>query len=142
MMDQFSYSEITDGDYEMARSWCEGHGRSFISSEFLPATGFKIYCEEEPIVMLWMYFDNSCPVTFVEWVISRPGLTPAQTSAALFYAIDTPVSRAMIFHGAKVACTRSPKAFVRYMVKKGWRIEDRELYSMVYVLREVEVFAV
>lgn len=141
MASEFSYSEITDGDYEMARAWCENHGRSFIRSEFLPATGFIIRRDEEPVVMFWMYFDNSCPVTFIEWVISRPGSTAAQTRAALLYAMETPIPRAMIVHGAEIASTRSPAAFVRDMVKNGWRIDDRELCTMVYVLQEKEVFA-
>lgn len=137
----FTYSEITDGDYEMAREWCEAHGRSFIRIEWLPATGFVIRRDQEPVLFFWMFFDNSCPVAFVEWVISRPGMTAAETRAALLYAMDKPIPRAMLIHGAEIVSTRSPKAFVRDMVKNGWSIYEKELCAMVYVLREEEVFA-
>jgi hypothetical protein len=139
MMDQFSYSEITDSDYDMVRAWCEGHGRSFIKAEWLPATGFMILRDYEPVLAFWMYFDNSCPVTFIEWLVSRPGSTASEVRAALVYAMEAVIPQAMISHGAEVASTRSPKAIVRDMVKNGWSIHDKELCSMVYVLQEEEV---
>jgi hypothetical protein len=136
---KFSYSEYAD--YELAREWCEGHGRTFIRAEWLPATGFMILRDYEPILAFWLYFDNSCPVTFIEWLVSRPGSSAAEVRAALLYAMEKVIPRAMISHGAEVASTRSPKAIVRDMVKHGWRIDDRELCSMTYVLEEKEVFA-
>jgi hypothetical protein len=134
----FTYLEFID--YDLALEWCEAHGRGFIKSEWLPATGFTIYNEDhDPVLFFWMFFDNTCPVAFVEWVISRPGSTAAETRAALLYAMDKPIPRAMLIHGAEVVSTRSPKAFVRDMVKNGWSIHDKELCSMVYVLQEQEV---
>jgi hypothetical protein len=141
MSNQLSYSEITDGDYDMVRTWCECHGRGFIKSEWLPATGFLILRNREPVLAMWMYFDNSCPVTFIEWLVSRPGSSASEIRAALLYAMETIIPQAMISHGAEVASTRSPKAIVRDMVKHGWRIDDRELCSMTYVLEEKEIFA-
>jgi hypothetical protein len=133
----FSYSEFVD--YELVREWCEAHGRGFIKQEWLPATGFMIQKDWEPVLAFWIYFDNTCPVAFVEWVVSKPGMTAAETRAALLYAMDKPIPRAMLVHGAEVVSTRSPAAFVRDMVKNGWSIHDKELCSMVYVLREEEV---
>lgn len=140
-MSAFTYLEITEDDYALAQVWSGAHGNPVIKSEWLPTTGFTIYRDWEPVLMFWMYFDNSCPVTFIDWVISRPGSTASETRAALFYAMDKPIPKAMIIHGAERALTRSPAAFVRDMVKHGWRIYQKELCSMVYELREEEVFA-
>jgi hypothetical protein len=126
-------------DYEMALEWAAGHGNGFTPLRWLPANGFVVLRDDEPILMFWMYFDNSSPVTFVEWVVSRPGLKASETRAALVYAMDEIIPQMMMMGGAEVVSTRSPKAFVRDMVKNGWSIHDKELCSMVYVLQEEEV---
>lgn len=143
MASDFSYSEITDGDYEMAQNWSLAHGNLIIESELLPATGFVVCRDQEPVLMFWMYFDNSCPVTIIDWVISRPGATAAEVRAAVRYATNVPALRAMVFHGARRALARTPAAFVRgmRMVERGWRIYDKELCSLVYELKEEEVSA-
>jgi hypothetical protein len=140
MGSKFSYSEITDGDYEMARAWCEGHGRSFIRIEWLPATGFIIRLDEEPVLAFWMYFDNSTPITFIDWVISRPGSSVAETKAAIFWAFEVPIPRTMLTHGAEVAFARTPAAFVRN-TWDGWHVDQKELFSVYYEPKRQEIFA-
>jgi hypothetical protein len=134
----FSYSEYVD--YDLVREWCEAHGKQFVPAEWLPATGIMICWNRQPVMAMWMFFDNTCPVAFVEWVVSKPGMTAAESRAALLYAMDKPIPRLMLIHGAEVVSTRSPAAFVRDMVKHGWTIYDKELCAMVYVLHEEEVF--
>jgi hypothetical protein len=134
----WSCREFEDEDYEMAVAWSEVHGRRLVPKQWLPATGFVIARHEEPKLMLWLYFEATCPVCIVDWVISRPGNTQEESRAAALYAIEVPVVHTMRLHGAEMLSSYSPMPFARTMVKHGWRTDATPLYPMQKVLSDEE----
>jgi hypothetical protein len=133
----FTYSEYVD--YELAREWCETHGKALIRSEWLPSTGIMICRDRQPVLAMWMYFDNTCPVAFIDWVISKPGSSVAETKAAIHWAFEVPIPRLMMILGAEVAFARTPAAFVRNM-GDGWHVDQKELFSIYYEPKKEEEF--
>jgi hypothetical protein len=140
MESKWSHWTYEDEDYEMAQAWTQAHGREFVPAKWLPRTGFIIVYNQEPVLMFWVYFEISCPVAFIDWVISRPKSPHRLVRQALVYAVfKGPLPKVMIEHGAEVAWTRSPTPFVRTMVKYGWAVDDTPLYSMQCVYGKEEL---
>ena len=67
---KFSHTPYEPEDYALVQSWCVGHERNPPLAEHLPITGFVIYCQDNPLALVFMYLDPSCNVAICDWAIS------------------------------------------------------------------------
>lgn len=133
--------EYTPEDFEMVESWCREHGRAVVREEWLSSTGY-ILCNPKPVIAFWMYFDPSCDVGFVDWVITKPGTPLPVLKEGIIYSLHGPMRAEMKRRYAHTLITRSPMAMGRVMQRageNGWHVYSKELMSMMHQYTEEEL---
>lgn len=58
-------------DYPMVRAWWEGHGFPPVPLAFLPQLGVIAHTGTD-LAAAWLYMDNSCGVSMLEWLVTNP----------------------------------------------------------------------
>jgi hypothetical protein len=123
-----------NSDYRLFCEWCAGHGIEPLEPSYLPETGIVVCEKNEPIAMIWLYFDDSTPVCFAERAITRPGLQLAQTVTSLSLAQEKAKEIALA-QGADLMMLRAPKGIARYAVSIGhFDIEEQEVVNLCFHL--------
>jgi hypothetical protein len=85
------------------------------------------------------YFDPSCTVCYVDWLIAKPGQSlTGVTIPAIIYAHRGPTRQAMAFHNANTLVMRTQKAIARNRFE-GWHLNEEPLVTMSYVYSEEEL---
>jgi hypothetical protein len=126
----FSYFE----DYEVFCEWCVGHGKEPLPLTYLPETGLVISQKGEPIVMLFLYFDDSTPTCFVERAITRPGLSVQSAAQGLCQAVEA-AKECSLARGADLMILRAPKGMARYAIARlGFEVEEYNVVNMCFRL--------
>jgi hypothetical protein len=79
----------TPSDYPTINAWWQSrHGAlSDFPSPLLPPLGVVVEEEGEPVFALWCYESFGVGVAFLEYPVSRPGRTAAQTKEAFAEAL-------------------------------------------------------
>ncbi|WP_184213315.1 hypothetical protein [Prosthecobacter dejongeii] len=70
-------------------TWRAAHGMPDIPVALLPRLGVVALVDGVETAAGWLYMDNSVGVGFVEWLVTRPGLSLAQSRAALAAVLAT-----------------------------------------------------
>ena len=132
---------VWDYDVELAKSWTSGHQHRHrpLIKTWLPASGHVIALDGEPVIMYWLYFDPTCSVSYVDWLITKPGQSFYEvTKPAIIYAHHGPTRLAMIEHGASVLVMRTQRGVARHRFE-GWYLNDELLVTMSYAYSEEEL---
>ena len=130
------YPFVWEDDGALALAWTEFRRKRIICRSWLPETGFVIYHEGGPVMMLWLYFDPSCTIGFWDWVITKPGVSKLYvTKPAMEYAHREIIPGAMRDHGADTLILHAPRSIIRY-VPEGWLVSSTPLVSMGFIYRE------
>lgn len=123
----------------MAIEWTEGrkHKRQ-IHRAWLPEAGVVVALNEEPVMMLWIYFDPSCSMGFLDWVITRPGISfHSVTKPAMDYAHRQIIPQIMRDHSADTLAIRGPRVLIRH-IPEGWSVDEEPLVSMGFIYQREE----
>lgn len=106
------------GDFQMVSDWRKAHDYPVIPETILPALGVVAESDGAARAAAWLYQDNSVGVCFLNWLVTAPGLSPAQARAALRTCIDFLTLRAReleygfcIAYAAHPALIREARAF-------------------------------
>jgi hypothetical protein len=75
------------GDYQMISAWREGHKVSPLPETIIPPLALIAEREGEPQSFAVCYQSCGIGVCFLEWLITRPGLTALQAREALGHVI-------------------------------------------------------
>ncbi len=70
-------------------AWRAAHGMPDIPVALLPRLGVVALMDGVETAAGWLYMDNSVGVGFVEWLVTRPGLSLAQSKAAMATVLAT-----------------------------------------------------
>lgn len=68
-------------------SWWQSRGVAVIPAELLPRLGIMAVEDGSPVAAVWLYMDNSIPLGFLNWFVTRPGLSPRKSKEALDHMI-------------------------------------------------------
>lgn len=74
-------------DYAMLQGWWAGHGVLDVPPGYLPACGLVVELDGEAAAAAWIYFDNSCPLAWLAWLTTRPGMRPRDSLDALTFLL-------------------------------------------------------
>lgn len=130
-----------EDDAPTAEDWthCHGKRKRLFFKPWVPESGYVIALGKWPVMMFWIYFDPSCTVGHLDWVITRPGVSfHSVTKPAMAYAHHRPIKAAMIEHGADTLIVRGHRALTRH-VPRGWYVNEEPLVSMAYIYNEEEL---
>lgn len=72
----------------MVSEWYRAHGAGALQEVLLPPDGFVVQCDGEDLGALWVYFANGIGVGHVEWLVTRPWLSLAQSKHAIKHLVD------------------------------------------------------
>jgi hypothetical protein len=140
MESKLTYCGFMPDEYGLFCEWCAGHGREPLKLEYLPATGIIVCQDDEPIVMLWVYFDDSTPVCFAERAITRPGLSMKEAGDGLCVAMEAAKECANA-RGVELMVLRAPKGMARYATRRlGFSVEESEVVNLAFrLIREEDL---
>lgn len=74
---------LCDDEAAMVAGWRKGHDMPDVPPAILPRLGVVAVIEGQDSAAGWLYMDNSVGVGFVEWLVTRPGLTLAESKGAI-----------------------------------------------------------
>lgn len=63
-------------DYPVVSEWWKAHGWPSVPQAMLPKLGVMVERNGDPCLAGWLYMDNSCGVSMLEWVVSNPATPP------------------------------------------------------------------
>lgn len=63
-------------DYPVVSEWWKAHGWPSVPQAMLPKLGIMVERNGDPCLAGWLYMDNSCGVSMLEWVVSNPETPP------------------------------------------------------------------
>lgn len=125
---------FTPSDYALFCEWCDIHGVDPLPIAYLPDTGIVVSNDDEPIAMIWLYFDDSSPVCFADRAITRPGIPLKETVESLAAAAEKAKELA-IGNGMELMLLRAPKGIARYAVSiGGFDVEEQEVVNLAFRL--------
>src|SRR5688572_28477342 len=82
--------EYTKADWPMVELWWSAHtSERAIVPEMLPPVGVVVERDTEPVAALWCHLSAGVGIAFLENPVTRPGLTLAEASRAMKYALGT-----------------------------------------------------
>lgn len=77
------------GDYQMITEWQKVHGRSALPETVIPPLALIAMLDGEPMAFACCYQSHGIGVAFLEWLTTRPGLSPATAREALGHVIGS-----------------------------------------------------
>ena len=98
-------------DRALALDWIKAHGKVPPHCSWLPEVGGVVTSDGEPVAMGWLYTDRSVGVGHLDWLCTRPGLSPGEARrfiSALLGGLEAIATS--LFPGAyvMVGCVQSP----------------------------------
>lgn len=80
-----------EADFPLVNDWWQArHGAmADLPQAMLPPLGVIVEDSAGPLFALWCYESAGVGVAFIEWPVSRPGLTVAQTREAFQRAVES-----------------------------------------------------
>ena len=123
-----------DRDYDDFYDWYEAHGSVAPVRALLPPIGAVIYRDfgdrQEKVGMIFLYLAQGVPVSFMEHLVARPGLTTRQVREIAVCALNYfKMLGKQMGYGLIVAHTVRPIS--RLMQHEGWSKMADGLESLV-----------
>lgn len=78
----------TDADKALALEWIAAHGEVAPHPSWLPSVGGVAVVDGEPQAIVFAYTDQSTGVCHLDWLCTRPGLSPVEASRWIALALD------------------------------------------------------
>lgn len=73
----------------MFAGWRKAHGMAELPDSIFPRLGVVAVLDGVDSAAAWLYMDNSVGVAFMEWIVSRPGLTLAESRACFAFLVGS-----------------------------------------------------
>ena len=124
----FTFRRVEPDDHAFLREWWEAHAPG---TEFpvgiLPPLGVLVVDGDGPVAALWCYESYGVGVAFLEFAVSRPGLSAAAAAAAFQAAADACVKLAgqLVVPPGEFRVFRcfTLPAIARVLGRSGWTVE-------------------
>jgi len=130
----FTFRRVESDDHPFLREWWNAHapGTEFPAG-ILPPLGVLVVDGDGPVAALWCYESYGVGVAFLEFPVSRPGLSAAVAAAAFRGAADACVKLAGEFRVFR--CFTLP-AIARVLGRTGWTIEPTPRTAVTLYLHD------
>lgn len=131
------FREYRADDMPMVSEWWGDHGHGEFPASLLPPVGVVAEQEGEPIAACWLYMAVGVGVCWLEYPVSKPGLSvrAARTAFAALVGALEDIARTHDY-GLMMAHTLPPIA--RVMEGFGFRTERRHKITVMKPLKEAQ----
>lgn len=123
-----------DDDYEDIKVWWESRDMwNAIPPQLLPKTGIVVFDEEtdRKLCAGWLYLDNSCPMSMLEWIVTNPSNKPRES----YKSVKALVSCADMIRKAMgytfMMTTSNNKGLIKLLEKCKFNITDGNVTHLV-----------
>lgn len=104
----------------MFAEWRKARGMAELPDAIFPRLGVVAVLDGVDSAAAWLYQDNSVGVAFMEWIVSRPGLSLAESRACFARISDAFRDEAKAI-GYGLILAHGPHAIARIAVGMGWQ---------------------
>ena len=120
-----------DADYPTVSAWWEGHGWSAVPRAILPKLGVVATRGDEQLAAAWLYMDNSCGVSIMEWIVTNPDAAPSATVRALKHITQflTDEAKTCGYHTILTTCKQ--ESLAKFHEKQGFTRSDDAMIHLV-----------
>lgn len=123
--------QYSPADYPMVRAWWQGHEVTETPETILPACGLVVERDGAPAAAAWVYFDNSVPLAWLAWVVSRPGQKPIETAKTLAYLVGA-AEEAARAQGRKIMVTMCrSRSLARWLSRQGFTFNHGGVFDLI-----------
>lgn len=120
-------------DAEMVSAWWRSHGEGAFPLALLPPCGAVIEIGGKPVAACWLYMAVGVGVCWLEWPVSIPGLSMAESKLAFSKLVDA-MDMLAGGHGYPLMMAHTLPPIARIMKGMGFQVEKR---AKVTVARKV-----
>lgn len=117
-------------DYHLVAEWWRTHGMGEFQETLLPPDGYIVQRDGEDVAAAWLYLSNGIGVAFMEWVVTRPGLSLKEARTALGHVIECMRRYANANDYGVIWCNTLP-AIARFAAHHGFRAVAQDRVSMI-----------
>lgn len=117
-------------DAQMVSAWWRAHGQGAFPFQMLPPCGIVAEIGGKPVAAIWMYMAVGVGICWLEWPVSLPGLSLAESKEAFTQLVEAmDMVAASHNYGLMMAHTLPPIA--RIMKGLGFSAENRTKITIV-----------
>jgi hypothetical protein len=126
---------VTKGDFALL-NWCAQSHNGVLPESSLPPLGVLVSDSDGPACALWCFETYGSGVAWLEYPVTRPGLSVAEAQQVLAFAIQTLMESAGSGYDPPATFTRfrvnAPPAMGRFLRKLGFVGPDEPRECLVY----------
>lgn len=122
-------------DYETVAGWWEGHGWPALHKAFLPKLGVMALFNEKPVASGWVYLDNSCGVSILEWMVADPEAAPKKVYKGIKCVASFLRDRAKDMGYTIMLTTCKQDSLAKVYEKSGFKRTDENMIHLVQFLK-------
>lgn len=121
-------------DYPEVCRWWNSRQWPAMTLRYLPKTGHIAYDGETLLAVAWLYFDTSCPFSWMDWLVTNPDIPSKQAVKAVHAVVDT-LALAAKAHKAELMMTATNRnSLIRFLEKKDFKQSDKNVTLMFKAL--------
>ena len=114
----------------MVDAWWGERGRGQFLENLLPPDGFIVERDGEAVAAIWLYFSYGIGMAFMEFAVTRPGQSAAQSRAAFKVLIDFARQLARERDFGMIWAHTFP-SIAEFLKLDGWHAFPSQLISLV-----------
>jgi hypothetical protein len=127
--------EYVKGDSLMVSQWWADHDQGMFPEALLPPVGIVVEHGGEPIAAIWLYMAVGIGVCWLEYPVSRPGISLKDSTVAFGLAIRA-LEKVAKTHDYGVMLAHTLPGIARVMRSFGFRSENRKKVTVLKSLWE------
>jgi hypothetical protein len=110
--------------------WWETRGEGVMPNDILPPHGFLASDAQGPALAAWLYLPLGVPMGIVDWLVGRPGMSPAQARAAGWAVFEAIEAFARAQGVTRLFCSIQSDAIAREAERAGFRFVATNMYHL------------
>lgn len=118
------------GDFQTVQAWADARGMIFDETVAGPegfiCEHYDEHGEADPLAVAWLYPTAGIGIAWIDHLITRPGLSPAQATEAISHILNACKMRARDYDCGLVIAHTSPILAER-AEKLGWQVQNTNL---------------
>lgn len=118
-------------DYPVVCAWWQARKWTPMPLRYLPKNGHVAYDGGKLLAAAWLYLDSTCPLAWLDWLVTNPKNSPKESIKAIHAVIDTLTltARAM---GSEIMMTAvENKKLIKLYSEKGFKDSDKDMTIMI-----------
>lgn len=120
--------------YPTLEKWWNGHGWPAVPQAILPKLGILASKGERPVAASWLYMDNSCGVSILEWTVADPDAAPRDVATSILRIADFAQQEARRLNYSVMLTTCRQESLSKLLQRAGFHETDREMIHLVTTL--------